>query len=281
MLSSKLGWVVAASGLMMGCVSSAFGTSVPITYETQARSVSTNSTATGFTRGGTNTTPTTDTQNQTQQANGFGIFSGNASVTSALGPDSAMATASGSQQSSLNVNEIDASGAVRADSNLGLGIGPSNASASTSFHVTFNVAQSEAYAFSANLNGSNDPAVPGNTSASIRLTDNAGNDLFSPISTVNLVNFQTQGTLAAGVYSLVFDAQATSNDESANFVNYSFSLAAGDNPLTLLNGVADPTGPVAVPLPAAAPVTLLMLASLGVAGHLRSRSKQRVRRSVA
>ncbi len=133
----------------------------------------------------------------------------------------------------------------------------------------------------ANLNGSNDPAIPGNTSALIRLTDNAGNDLFTPISTVNLVNFQTQGTLAAGVYSLAFDAQATSNDESANFVNYNFSLAAGDNPLTLLNGVADPTGPVAVPLPAAAPMTLLMLASLGLAGHLRSRSIERVRRSVA
>jgi hypothetical protein len=281
MRSRKLGWIIVAGGLTLGFISSALGSPVPITYETQSRSVSANSLASGFTRGGTNTTPTTDTQNQSQQANGMGLFAGNASVTSALGPSSAMATAMSAQQSSLNANEIDASGSVRADSNLGLGTGPANSSATTSFHVTFDVAQSEAYAFSANLNGSNDPAVPGNTSASIELMDSLGNNLFSPISTVNLINFQTQGTLAAGVYSLKFDAQATSNDESANFVNYNFTLTAGDNPLSLLNGVANPTGPAAVPLPAAAPMTLLMLASLGLAGYFRSRSKLRVSCSIA
>jgi hypothetical protein len=247
-----------------------------MTYDTQVRSVSVNSMATGFTRGGTNTAPTTDTQNQSQQANGFGIFGGNTSVTSALGPGSAMATAMASQQSTLGLNELSASGSVRADSSLGLGTGPSNSSAATSFHVTFEVSQAESYAFTANLNSSNDPAIPGNTSAGIQLTDNAGNNLFAPISTVNLVDFQTQGTLAAGVYNLTFDAQAVSNDESANFVNYSLSLSAGDG-LTQLDGVA--TGPVAVPLPAAAPMTALMLAGLGLAGYLRSRLKHRLSRS--
>jgi hypothetical protein len=281
MQSRKVGWIVAAGGLMLGCVPSALGASVPIAYQTQSRSVSANSTATGFARGGTNTTPTTDTQNQSQQANGFGIFSGNASVTSAMGPGSPMATASGSQQSSLNINEIDASGAVRADSSLGLGAGPSNSSSATSFHITFNVAQAEGFAFTTNLNGSNDPAIPGNTSASIQLTDSLGNNVFAPISTVNLINFQTQGTLAAGLYNLTFDAQATSNDESNNFVNYSFALAAGDNPLQLLGATAIPTGPVAVPLPAAAPMTLSVLAGLGFAGYLRSRARRHVNRSIA
>jgi len=237
--------------------------------------------ASGLTRGGTNTTPKTDTQSQSQQANGFGVFDGNASVTSTLGPDSALATASASQQSSLNVNEIDASGSVRADSALGLGVGPASSSATTVFHITFDVAQSEAYAFTANLNGSNDPAVPGNSSASIHLTDALGDNVFAPITTVNLINFQTQGTLAAGVYKLTLDAQATSNDQSANFVNYSVALAAGDNPVSLLNGVANPVSTPAVPLPAAAPITLLMLASMGLAGYVRSRFRARVRHSMA
>jgi hypothetical protein len=149
------------------------------------------------------------------------------------------------------------------------------------FHITFDVAQSEAYAFTANLNGSNDPAVPGNSSASIHLTDALGDNVFAPITTVNLINFQTQGTLAAGMYKLTLDAQATSNDQSANFVNYSVALAAGDNPVSLLNGVANPVSTPAVPLPAAAPITLLMLASMGLAGYVRSRFRARVRHSMA
>src|ERR1700689_4761231 len=140
MRSRKLGWIVVAGGVALGCISTAYGSAVPIAYETQDRSVSANSMASGLTRGGTNTTPTTDTQSQSQQANGFGVFGGNASVTPTLGPDSALATASASQQSSLNVNEIDASGAVRADSALGLGVGPASSSATTVFHITFDVA---------------------------------------------------------------------------------------------------------------------------------------------
>ncbi|MGD0540264.1 MAG: hypothetical protein ABSB33_01975 [Tepidisphaeraceae bacterium] len=278
----KLGWIVVVGGLTLGCISSAYGTSVPIAYEAQDRSVSANSTASGFFRGGTDTTPMTDTQSQSQQANGMGGFAGNAAVTSTLGPGSPLATASAVQQSSLNVNEIDAAGSVRANSNLGLSIGPANSSATTAFHITFDVAQAQAYAFSANLNGSNDPAVPGNTSASIQLTDASGNNLFAPITTVNLVNFQTQGTLAAGVYNLTLDAQATSNDQSDNFVNYSLSLATGDNPLTLLNGVANPISVApAVPLPPAAPITLLMLAGMGLAGYLQCRARERLRHSIS
>ena len=74
MRSRKLGWIVVTGGLTLGCISSAYGTSVPIAYEAQDRSVSANSTATGFFRGGTDTTPMTDTQSQSQQANGMGIF---------------------------------------------------------------------------------------------------------------------------------------------------------------------------------------------------------------
>jgi hypothetical protein len=273
MRSRKLGWIVVTGGLVLGCISSAYGSAVPITYETQDRSVSANSMASGLSRGGTSTTPITDTQSQSQTANGNGDFNGNAAVSSTLGPDSAFATASASQKSSLNANEIDASGAVRADSNLGLGIGPANSSAVTAFHITFDVAQSQTYAFTANMNGSLDPVVPGNTSASIQLTDALGNNLFAPTNGVD-VDFQTKGTLAAGVYKLILDAQATSNDEDNNFVNYSLSLTTGDNGPTLLGG--DPgSGTQAVPLPSAAPITLLMLASMGIAGYLRLRFKTR------
>ncbi|MGD0463456.1 MAG: hypothetical protein ABSB74_13310 [Tepidisphaeraceae bacterium] len=278
----KLGLMVVAGGLAWGCISSAYGSSVPITYETQDRSVSANSTASGFSRGGTNTAPITDQQSQSQQANGMGVFNGNAGVTSTLGPGSPLATASAVQQSSLNVNQIDAGGYVRADSNLGTGIGPAISSATTALHITFDAAQSQAYAFTANLNGSTDLALPGNTSAAIQLTDASGNNLFAPITTVNLVNFQTQGTLAAGVYKLTLDAQAISNDQSANFVNYSLSLTTSGNSPTLSNGVGNPPSTArAVPLPPAAPITLLMLASMGIAGYLRSRFRQRAGHSIS
>lgn len=65
-------------------------------------------------------------------------------------------------------------------------------------------------------------------------------------------------------------------------MNYSLSLATGDNPLTLLNGVANPVSvaPV-VPLPPAAPITLLMLAGMGAAGYLRCRAGRRLRHSIS
>jgi hypothetical protein len=77
------------------------------------------------------------------------------------------------------------------------------------------------------------------------------------------------------------DAQAISDDQSNNFVNYSLALSTSDAPLTLSNGGVTPiaAGPVAVPLPAAAPSALLMLAGLGLAGYVRSRSGQAVRNS--
>ncbi len=276
----KLGWSVVVGGLALGCISTAYGSAVPITYQIQNRSVSANSMASGFTRGGTNAAPTTDTQSQSQQANGFGAFMGNAGVSSTLGPDAAAASASAVQQSSLNDNEISASGSVRADSSLGASDGPASSSATSAFHITFDVAQAQSYSFTANLNGFTDPAAPGNTSASLQLTDASGNNLFAPIATVNLVNFQTQGTLAAGVYKLTLDAKAISDDQSDNFVNYSLDLSTS-NPLALLNGVATaPQGAVAVPLPAAVPVTFAMLASLGAAGYLRSRYKQRACHSI-
>jgi hypothetical protein len=265
---------------VLGFVPCVYGSTVPITYETQSRSVSANSSATGFSRAGTSLAPMTDQQSQSQMANGLGDFNGNVGVTSTLGPGNTMATGSAVQQSSLTASAFSATGAVRADSTLGTGAGPANSSASTVFHVTFDVQQAESYAFSANLNGSLDPVAPGNTSASIQLMDAAGDNLFAPISTVNLLNFQSQGTLAAGVYSLILDAQATSDDQNSNFVNYSVALSAGGDPTLLGAEVAQNPGTASVPLPPAASATLLMLAGLGVVSYVRRRYSGWVRFSL-
>ncbi|HEX4054180.1 MAG TPA: hypothetical protein VHX86_07940 [Tepidisphaeraceae bacterium] len=264
--------VVAAVGLGLGCAASVYGD--PITYETQARSVSASSSTTGFARGGTAESPTTLQQNQSQQANGFGDFDGSASATSAFGPNSPMSTASSQQQSSLNANGFSASGSVTANSSLATQVGPASSSASTAFHITFDVSQPESYTFNVNLNSSVDPAVPGNTSASIRFTNAQGDNVFAPLTTVNLPAVQIQGTLAAGVYSLAMDAQAASNDQSTNFVNYNFSLLDGSGSPTLLDGNS---GAPAVPLPPAASATLAMLASLAAIGYVRRRYRGWVR----
>lgn len=272
----KLGTIVVAGGLALGFAACVYGDPVPITYETQSRSVSAATAVTGFARGGTSPSPTTLQQSQSQQANDFGDFDGNVAATSTFGSASPMATSSALQQSSLNINGFSVSGNVRADSNLGTEVGPASSSANTAFNISFDVPQAESYTFDVNLNGTVDPAGPGNTSASIRFTNAKGVNVFSPLTTVNLPSVQIQGTLAAGVYSMVMDAQAISNDESGNFVNYSFSLLAGSGSPTLLSGNPN-SGTAAVPLPPAASATLAMLASLAAGGFVRRRYRGWVR----
>jgi hypothetical protein len=263
----KLSVVAAAGGL--GFVP--FVHADAITYETQTRVVSVKSLAEGFARGGTSMSPTTEHQSQSQSAGSFGDFNGDVSVTSTFGPGSPMATSSAQQTSSLGSTGFSASGRVSANSSLATELGPANSSGSTSFHITFDVAQAVSYTFSANLNSSVDPAAPGNTDAIIRLTGAHGVNVFTPITTVNLVDFQSQGTLAAGRYTLAMNASATSNDETDEFVNYSFSLA--DGPVVLQNGPS--LAPV--PLPAAAPMTVTTLTVLAIGGLVRRRYRGWVR----
>jgi hypothetical protein len=268
----KLGAMV-AGGLTLAWAASASADA--ITYLTQSRSVTASTSVEGFARGGTSTSPTTDTQNQTQTADGFATFNGNASVSSALGADAPMATGSASQMSMLGSTGFTAEGTVAANSSLAEQIGPGTGSGSTSFHITFNVAQAMSYTFSATLNSSVAPAFPGNTSASLSMTGPGGVNVFAPITTVNITGFTSKGTLAAGQYTVMMDANATSNDESSEFVNYDFSLADGA-PITQLDGTAS-----AVPLPVAAPVALVMLGGLGVGGFVQRRYRGWVRDSLA
>ena len=54
--------------------------------------------------------------------------------------------------------------------------------ANTAFDIRFDVSQAEPYTFDMNLNSTVDPAVPGNTSASISLTNAQGVNVFAPIT---------------------------------------------------------------------------------------------------
>lgn len=251
------------------------GSAVGISYVAQDRSVSASSIATGLTQGGTGNAPVTDSQNQSQQANGFGGFSGNASVVSDLGSQNAEASGSATQNSTLGATSFSASGAVRGDSFVALG-GPAIGAGSTVFHITFDVAQSETYSFAASLNGSNDFEIPTSDSVNIKLTNGSGGNLFAPITSVNLANFQASGVLAPGTYMLALDISATSTDQSDNFVNYNISLQDG-----ALNGPTnEPTAPSAVPLPSAFTDSLVMLGGLGIAGLAKRRMGRWVRVSM-
>jgi hypothetical protein len=228
--------------------------------------VSASSSATGFPRGGTNATPVTDQQNHSQQANGFGDFSGSAAADSTIGPQSASATASASQTSSLAASGFSASGSIVADTVFGLD-GPASATTASLFQISFSVAQAETFTFTADLTGANDLAEPGATSALIQLTDASGNNLFSPISSVNVSNDSFSGTLDAGTYSFDLSVKAASDDESKNFVNYNVALT---------DGAQDPSGTgvtsgTAVPLPSSGVMALVMLSGLAVIETARRR----------
>lgn len=271
---AKLVCVGAAAGMWLAGV--AEGSAVGIEYVTQDRSVSASSSATGFARAGTDGTPVTDLDNHSQQASGFGEFSGSTAASSNVGPQSAEASGSASQDSTLGTNGFNASGAVRADSFVAIG-GPAVGSASTEFHITFDVTSAEKYSFTASLNSSNDFAPPDSDSAKIELTDSSGTDLFSPITATTISNFQAGGTLTPGLYSLLMDISATSSDQSDNFVNYNFALTE-----SAASSLAGAEGPVAspVPLPSALTNSLAMLGGLGLLALIRRRLAGWARRSM-
>jgi hypothetical protein len=243
------------------------GNAVAISYVTQTRSVSASSSATGVARGGTDTTPTTNNQSQSQQAGGFGDFNGGAMASSAIGPLSASASASASQVSSLTPTGFNASGSVRANTSFG-DDGPATGTAITAFHISFDVQQAEAFTFTTTLNSSGDLASPGNTTTSIHFTDNSGNNVIAPIETVNLNAFQTTGTVGPGVYSVTLDAEALSNDESSNFINYDLGLSVPGS----VQVTGGPVVGAVAPLPSAAKSAVLMLLGLAAMGWLKRRS---------
>jgi hypothetical protein len=247
---------------------------VPITYQSQDRSVSVTSSATGFPRGGTSTTPQTDNQNQSQQAPDLNNFNGNAAVSSTEGLQTASATAS--QQSTLGPNGFAATGSVLADSNLGGGQ-PASATSASLFQISFNVNQAESYTLNASLSSDGDPADPAANQASIALTNAAGQDPFAPITSVKAGNVQIQGTLAPGAYEFTLSAQAMSNDANQNFVNYGVSLADGPAPISGIGSNSGPgginQGPAPVPLPSSGMISLTMLAALAAADWLRRKRR--------
>ena len=159
---------------------------------------------------------------------------------------------------------------MRADSFINTG-GPASGSASSVFHVTFDVAQAESYKFTASLNSSNDFAIPTSDQVNIQLT-NGGSNIFAPITAISVSGLELKGTLNPGTYVFAMDVSAASTDQSDNFVNYSVALADGN--------VA--AGPVsnAVPLPSALTESLVMLGGLGIATMVRRRTPAWARASM-
>jgi hypothetical protein len=195
-------------------------------------------------------------------------FNGSVTADSDIGPQSAAANATASQTSSLGDTGFSASGSVVADSVFGTD-GPANSAGGSVFHITFNVAQAESYVFSADLTGSKDLSELGATSSLIQLMDGAGNNIFAPITSVNLSGFTLAGTLDPGTYSLALDVKATSDDESKNFVNYSVSFADGPETPTGSTGGVIVSNPV--PLPSSGLGAIVMLSCLGAYGLVRRR----------
>ena len=275
---SRLGFLALAGAAGLFAVATARGSQVPISYLVQDRSVSASSSATGFARGGTSSTPVTDVQNESQQAANMDDFAGDATANSTIGPQGASASAAAVQQSSLTSTGFSDSGSVSSDTVFGTG-GPANSASSSVFQITFKVSKAESYTLTVNLGSSTDPAEPGATVSTISLTSKAGKNVFTPITSVKLSDYTVQGKLKAGTYSFVMDASTTSNDANFNSVDYSVSLADGPV-LSSVNNVAAPVGTSAVPLPSSGVTALAMLAALGAGGALRRRLPRWIRLSM-
>ncbi len=246
------------------------GSAVPFSYTVQDRSVSASSSTTGFARGGTSSVPVTDPQSKSEQATGFGNFNGNVAVESSLGPQSAGASASAIQQSTLGGTGFSASGAVMADSVLGTG-GPANSTGNSVFQITFDVSQAESFAFSANLIAMTNSAAPNAATTSISLANvKTGQSIINPFSAVSLSDYTVDGTLAAGTYSFKLDSQATSENGNDDSVNYSVSLA--DGPVaSSAEEIGPGNNPSPVPLPSSGLTALVMLGAWGAVGLVRRR----------
>jgi hypothetical protein len=234
-------------------------------YLSQDRSVSANSSATGYARGGTSSAPVTDNQGETQTAGNMGDFTGTTAANSTLGPQGASAAASAVQNSSLTTTGFTDSGAISSDTAFGTG-GPANSSSSSVFQVSFKVAHAESFTLTANLGASTDPAEANATLSTISLTNKAGKSVFTPITSVKLSDYVLTGALKPGTYDFIMDASTISNDANFNMINYSVSL--DDGPVT---GSDTPAAGSAVPLPSSALTALTMLTALAGAGLIRRR----------
>jgi hypothetical protein len=250
---------VALGAVTLGAGAVAHGTSVPISYALQNRSVSAGAVVSGAPRGGTGTVANTIQQNQSQQARGLGDFLGSASATASLGAESANSSASAMQNSALGGTGFADSGFVQSSSILGTGISDSGSSASV-FEVTFKVSQAEGYTFTANLSGE------GSAIGHISLRNGEGADVFTPIATDNLDGFKVQGVLGAGTYSMIVDANAMTIGDESGKVNFSAALADG--------AVASPSvapQSQAVPAPPAWMSSAVMLGVMGMVAVGRKR----------
>jgi hypothetical protein len=258
--------IVLAGMAALAIGAEARGSAVPFSYSAQDRSVSANSSTTGFARGGTSSAPLTNRQSESQQANGYGDFSGNVAADSSIGPQSAGASASAMQQSTLGGTGFSASGSVVADSVLGTG-GPANSTGSSVFQITFDVSQAESYVLTANLGAMINPAEPDAATASITLTSTeTGNNIIAPITALS--DHTIDGILKAGTYSFKLDTQVASEGENYDSINYSISLTDGPVVASAADGI-NQVGPSAVPLPSSGLTALVMLCAWGLAGWLR------------
>ncbi|MDP9172247.1 MAG: hypothetical protein M3O30_00075 [Planctomycetota bacterium] len=258
-----LGRATAVSiGLILGSAAPmAWAAGASITYLDQIRSVSADANASDF-------SGTPDHHNDQMQAPGFDPFDGFTTETALVGAAGSgpTSTATGDQQSTLGPSGMTMQGHVQADSTFHAN-GSGSAVAESLFAVDFSIGQTSDFVLRVDLNSAPDLVVPGNSSISIELKDSKGNSLVGPVQDLNVSNFQKTAALSPGKYALIVIAQAKSNDESFNFINYTVGLSTTNDVVS----TPLPGEPTAVPLPPALFTAGSLLVGLGMVARVRRR----------
>ncbi len=252
---------VAVGGASLGFVQAAFAASASngdMTFLSQSRGVAVSARATDF-------SDLTDQRDAHQDAANFNSFSGQSNTSALVGAFSSgpSSRSNASQNSSLWENMIIDSGSVSADSSFHYN-GDGLSTASSVFHVDFSAATAFDYTLAAKIDAIIDFTNTDNTTAVLELTDSQHNILIGPLPIGSLNDFSQSGQLPAGSYSLMMDVQASSDNEINNFIQYGMSFQT--SPGSLTPDIAT------VPLPAAGPAVLMMLAGMLLVGAIRRRA---------
>lgn len=186
--------------------------------------------------------------------------SADANVSSGSGDAISAGIANATQDSVLDPSSITVSG--HAEGNAFNGTGTADASAHSSFQVTFDVSNPLDFMMSGNLLINQSPDAQTDAVVSIALTDSHGANVVNPVITNTLgggsFDLSTPGSLQPGTYTLSVDATASGAEESANTAQFSVNLA--------------PVGTTSVPIPPAACTAMMTLAGLAMI-RLAARAK--------
>jgi hypothetical protein len=240
-----------------------------IKYDAQFRAIAVDASVTGYTRAGTSMTPKTVDQSSGVASPGFGPFSAGQSATAQLGAASPMTASMATQESDLGATGFTAGGMIQAGSVLA-GNGSGSASASATFHVTFDVATALGYVLTANLA---DKGVAGSPRVNLSFTNEADDALFASVSSAGSGNFTFSGTLLPGTYAVALDAKASSSSGELDAEAYALTFQTGDMAVIASGTALTPADVpvISVPAPAAVLSAGVTMAGIIAATYVRRR----------